>query len=476
MKKTKIIGTIGPNSFDLNVMREMIKNGMDVVRINLSHASFDFCDKVIKMVRDLEVELNKPIGMMLDLDGPSVRLDKFIEDSVNLEEGKEIKLYNYPVICNNTQFSVNYDDIINELDKGNIILLSDGKVELEVMDVLNDYALLKVISGGEIKSNQTIYVKNKQLNLPFISIKDKENILYAIKKNVDFLALSYVRDEQDVLEVADILIENDNNHINLIAKIENDSALNNLDEIIKVSDGVMVARGDLAIESSFEKLPFFQKNILAKAKEYEKVGIVATDFLMSMEENTRPSRSEISDIYNAVMEGCDAILLSGETTIGKYPVLAVDTLSKVIQSAEEDYDYNDNLMDIYENKLDDITSNIAYSVLLSATKLNAKCIIANTSSGYTAMKISQTRCETPILGLSPSLESVRLLTINYGVYPKKTIECKSTDAILKMCTKEAKKAFDLENDDIVIITGGLPISNRNTNFMKIEVIEENLDD
>lgn len=470
MKKTKIIGTIGPNSFDLNVMREMINNGMDVVRINLSHASFDFCDKVIKMVRDLEEELGRPIGMMLDLDGPSVRLDKFIEGSVNLEENKEIKLYNYPVICNNTQFSVNYEDITKELKKGDIILLSDGKVELEVLDSLTDYALLKVISGGEVKSNQTIYVKDKRLKLPFISDKDRENILYAIKKNVDFLALSYVRDEQDVLEVADILIENDNNHISLIAKIENGSALDNLDEIIKVSDGVMVARGDLAIEVSFEKLPFFQKNILAKAKEYEKVGIVATDFLMSMEENPRPSRSEISDIYNAVMDSCDAILLSGETTIGKYPTLAVDTLSKVIQSAEEDYNYNDNLMDIYENKLDDITSNIAYSVLLSATKLNAKCIIANTNSGYTALKISQTRCKTPILGLSPNFETARLLTINYGVLPKKIMECKSTDTILKMCTQEAIKTFDLKKNDIIVITGGFPISNKNTNFMKIEII------
>ena len=207
MKKTKIIGTIGPTSFDMNVMREMLNNGMDVVRINLSHATEDFCDKVIKMVRELEEELDRPIGIMLDLDGPSVRLDKFIEDKVLLEEGKEIKLYNYPVICNNTQFSVNYENISHELDSGDIILLSDGKVELEVIESLNDYALLKVNVGGEIKSNQTVYVKNKKLKLPFISEKDRENILYGIKKNIDFLALSYVRDEQDVLEVADILIE-----------------------------------------------------------------------------------------------------------------------------------------------------------------------------------------------------------------------------------------------------------------------------
>lgn len=470
MKKTKIIITVGPKSDDINILEEMIKNGADVVRINLSHATTAYCDDIIDKIRKLEDKLSRPIGIMLDTDGPSVRLDKFKEDSVLLEEGKEIKLYRYPVICNNTQFSVNYEDFIDELIVGNILLLSDGKVILEVVGIENDYAVLKVNVGGIIKSNQTVHVQNKSLHMPFISKKDYEGIMYGIRKNVDFLALSYVRDEQDVLEVTDMLIENGNNHINLLAKIENNDAIQNLDEIAKVSDGLIVARGDLGIELSMEKLPFFQKNILKKAREYEKTSIVATDFLLSMEENNRPARSEVSDIYNAVMDECDAILLSGETTVGNYPVEVVDTLTKVILSAEEDFNYEEKLEETYHNTQNDVTSNIAYSVALSSLRLKASVICANTNSGYTALKISYFRPICPILGLSPSMDTGRLLTISYGVVPMLMTECKSTDTIVNMCTKKATSHFNLQEGEMIIITGGFPISNKNTNFMKIEIV------
>ena len=471
MKKTKTIITIGPSSMDKNILTEMIEKGADVVRINLSHADFDFCDEAIKKVREIEEELKKPIGIMLDTDGPSVRLDKFMEGEAFLDKDKLVKLYAYPVICNNTQFSVNYDKIVNELNLGDILLLSDGLVELEVVDLANDYALLKVNVPGIIKSNQTVHIKNKTFKLPFLSKKDREGILYGIKKDIDFIALSYVRDEQDVLEVTDILIDQGNNHINIISKIENSRAIENLDEICKVSDGLMVARGDLAIELSMEKLPYYQKMILKKALEYEKISIVATDFLLSMEDNNRPARSEVSDIYNAVMDKCDAIMLSGETTIGKYPTLVVETLTKTLISAEEDFDYQDNLSETLKNiKENDITSNIAYAVVDSSMRLKAKAIITNTNSGYTAFKISHYKPSCPILGLSPEISTTRLLTINYGVIPISSFECKSTDTIVNMCTRKAKEYFDLSKGDIVIITGGFPISNKITNFMKIEVI------
>ena len=472
MKKTKAIITVGPSSIDIDVLRELISNGADVIRINLTHADKAYCDEIIKKVRFLEKEFNRAIGIMLDTDGPSVRLDKFKEESVIVEVDKKIKLFHYPVICNNTQFSVSYENMVDELEIGDRILLGDGIVELEVVDLFPDYALLNVINGGEIRSNQTVHVRNKSFKMPFLSDKDRKGILYAIKKNVDFIALSYVRDEQDVLEVADMLIENDNNHMSIIAKIENGSAIDNLDEIVKVSDGVMVARGDLGIELSIEKLPFYQKLILKKAHEYEKTAIVATDFLHSMEENIRPTRSEISDIYNAVMDNCDAIMLSGETTIGKYPVEVVDTLTKVILSAEEDFDYQENLEETFRNTKNDITSNIAFSVVDSSLRLKANAILTNTNSGYTALKISYFRPVCPILALSPSIDTTRLLTINYGIIPVLSTECKSTDTIINMCTKKAISMFKYQGGEIVIITGGFPISNKNTNFMKIEVIDK----
>ena len=471
MKKTKTIVTIGPSSRDINVLKEMIIKGADVVRINLSHADKVFCDDIIKKVRKLEVELSRPIGIMLDTDGPSVRIDRLKEDTAILESGKQIKLYRYPVVCNNVQFSVNYANIIDEVNIGDILYIGDGYIELEVIDVANDYALLSILNGGEIRSNQTLHVKNKLFKMPFLSERDRKGIMYAIKKNVDFLALSHVRDEQDVLEVTDMLIENGNNHMSIISKIENDSAMEYLDDIIKVSDGVMVARGDLGVELSIEKLPYYQKLILKTAREHEKIAIVATDFLHTMEENSHPTRSEISDIYNAVMDKCDAIMLSGETTVGLHPIEAVETLSKIIISAEEDFDYKENLYETFRNTKNDITSNIAFSVVDSSIRLKANSIITNTNSGYTASKISYFRPVCPILALSPSIDTTRLLTINYGVIPLLSTECKSTDTIINMCTKKAISMFNYSGGEIVIITGGFPISNKNTNFMKIEVIE-----
>ena len=470
MKKTKTIITVGPSSEDINILREMILAGADVIRINLSHADNKFCDDIIKKVRNLEEELDRPIGIMLDTDGPSVRLDKF-KEKATLEKDKTIKLYRYPVICNNTQFSVNYENIIDEININDVLFIGDGFVELEVCDIASDYALLKVITGGEINSNQTLHIKDKTFKMPFVSEKDYNGIMYAIKKNVDFIALSHVRDEQDVLEVTDMLIENGNNHISLIAKIENDLAMEYLEDIIKASDGVMVARGDLGVEMSIEKLPYYQKLILKKARELEKIAIVATDFLHTMEENTHPSRSEISDIYNAVMDKCDAIMLSGETTIGNHPVEAVLTLSKIINSAEEDFDYQENLYETFRNTKNDITSNIAFSVVDSSLRLKANSIITNTNSGYTANKISYFRPVCPILALSPNSDTIRSLTINYGVIPVLSCECKSTDTIINMCTKKAISMFNYTGGETVIITGGFPISNKNTNFMKIEVIE-----
>ena len=472
MKKTKAIVTVGPSSQDINVLREMIISGADIIRINLSHANQSFCNDIVEKVRSLEEELSRPIGIMVDTDGPSVRLDRFKENTVTLENDKKIKLYRYSVICNNTQFSVNYDHIIDELVIGDILYIGDGFIELEVIDIMEDCAILKINNGGVVKSNQTVHIKNKSFKMPFLSEKDRQGIIYAIKNNIDFLALSYVRDEQDVLEVADLLIENGNNHMNIIAKIENNLAIEYLDDIIKVSDGVMVARGDLGVELSIEKLPYYQKMILKKAREHEKTAIVATDFLHTMEENIHPSRSEISDIYNAVMDKCDAIMLSGETTVGKHPIEVVETLSKIIMSAEEDFDYQENLYETFRNTKNDITSNIAFSVVDSSIRLHTNSILTNTYSGYTALKISYFRPLCPILALSPSIDTTRLLTINYGVIPVLTNECKSTDTIVNMCTRKAINMFNYQGGEIVIITGGFPINNKNTNFMKIEVIEK----
>ena len=470
MKKTKIIATVGPSSSSKEVLTKMISEGCDVIRINLSHANFAFCDEIISKVREIEQELNKPVGIMLDTTGPSIRLDALKEEKALLVKDRELKIFNYHVICNNTQLSFNNPLIVDDLDISDILLLSDGTVELEVVDKENDYVVCHINKGGEIHSRQAVHLKEKSFNLPFLNEEDLEGIMYGIKNNIDFIALSNVRTEQDVLQVVDLLIENDNNHCELIAKIENAKAIENIDEITKVSDGVMVARGDLGIEMSIEKLPLYQKNILKCANEYKKIGIVATDLLMSMENNSYPSRAEVSDVYNAIVSKCDAVLLSGETTIGNYPVETIKTMTKIIESAEEDFGYLDNLEETIRSTKQNITSTIAYSVVDSSLRLNASCIIANTNSGYTAKLISHFHPKSPVIGLSPSVNTVHSLTLVYGVIPILSEECKSTDSIVKMCMREATKKLALEEDNIVIITGGFPISNKNTNFMKIEVV------
>ena len=317
MKKTKIIATIGHENNNLKMIEEMIEEGVDVFRINLSYTDLDVCDSLINNIHKSAKKIDKIVGIMLDLDGPSIRLDKLKEEEIFLEVDKEIRIYNYHVVCNNTQISTNCDKLAQLVSIGDSITIASGDVKLQVIEINDDNFLCRVIDSGIIKSNQVVHVNTSYLKLPFISVKDKENILYAIKNNIDFLALSYVRDEQDVLAVVDMLIEGQNDHIELISKIETNEAYNNLEEILKVSDGVMVSRGDLGVNVSLEKLPLYQKEILKASHNQGKIGLVSTNFLKSMVKEKTPSRGEVLDIYNTVFDKADGLVLTDETTIGE---------------------------------------------------------------------------------------------------------------------------------------------------------------
>lgn len=469
MKKTKMVVSLGPSTNDFNKILELASMGVDAFRINLSYASYDECDDLIKKIRDVSIKLNKIIGIMLDIPGPCIRIDSLKEDNVYLERDKEIRVYNYHVVSNNTQLSTNCDNLSNYVNIDDIIYIADGEVSLKVIAINKDNFRCKVITEGIIKSNQTLTISNFTNKLPFISKTDKENILYAIKQNVDFLALSYVRDEQDILSVIDLLIENNNEHMSLIAKIETEEAFLNLEEILKVSDGVMVARGDLGINCNISKLPFYQKEILKLANNNQKIGLVATDFLKSMVDSSVASRAEISDIYNAVLDKCDGLILCDETTIGNNPIKCVEVMTKVIEEAEINFPYQKNLEETFKQGKQDITSTIAYSVVDSSILLNTNCILANTMSGYTARKISYFRPSSPILGLSPNKNTVRSLTLNYGIIPVLVKKYDETDQIITECINKYKEIMNYKIGDVVIITGGLPLNN-NTDFMKIEKI------
>ena len=472
MKKTKIVASLGSKSMDLEIIKEMALSGVDVFRINLSYLSFSECDKFIEMIKNIEKKTKKVLGIMLDIDGPCIRLDNLKEDTIFLDYGKEVKFYNYSVVCNNTQLSTSYKNLTELVNIGDILAIGSGEVKLEVIDINEDNFITKVIDSGIIKSRQVLHVGTNYLKLPFLSEKDRKNILYAIKTNADFLALSYVRDEQDVLEVVDMLIENNNEHMSILSKIETEEAFNSLEEILKVSDGVIVARGNLGVNAELEKLPFYQKEILRKANDYGKIGLVASDLLKSMMEEKSPSRGEVADIYNAVFDKADGLILCEETEIGEYPVESVSVMSHVLAEAEEEFPYEENLEQTFKQGDLDITSTIAYSVVNSGILLKANCILANTISGYTARKISYYRPKSLILGLSPNKNTIRSLTLNYGVIPVLVRKYSNTDQIISECISKYKEIMNGQKDDIIIITGGLPLNKKNTDFLKIEKIEK----
>ena len=472
MKKTKIIATIGKENNDLKIIQDMILEGVDVFRINLSYTDLDLCDSLIDKIKKGEKATNRIVGIMLDLDGPSIRLDKLNEDEVELLTTKEIRIYNYHVVCNNTQLSTTCNNLSSLVNINDIISVGYGDVKLKVKEINDDNFLCEVVDSGFIKSNQVLHVESSYLKLPFISSKDKENILYAIKNKVDFLALSYVRDEQDILEVVDMLIEEENDHLELISKIETNEAYENIDEILKVSDGVMVSRGDLGVNISLEKLPIYQKEILKKVREYEKIGLVSTNFLKSMVHDKSPSRGEVLDIYNTVFDNVDGLVLTDETTIGENALESINVMNKILIEAENNFNYKDNLEKTFMDGVLDITSTISYSVVNASILLNSNCILANTMSGYTARKISYFRPNCPIIAFSPNKDTLHSLTLNYGVTPILIKKFNSTDDIITNCIDKYKELFKYQKGDTIILTGGLPINSQNTDFMKIEKFEE----
>ena len=471
MRKTKIIATVGNENNDSKIIENMIIEGVDVFRINLSYVDLEIGSELISKIRSASKKLNRIIGIMLDIDGPSIRIDKLKEDTINFEIGHDVRFYNYHVVCNNTQLSTNCSNISEFVNVDEIINIGAGDVKLKVKEINEDNFLCEVIDSGTIKSNQTVHIENSYLNLPFISKKDKDNIKFAIDSDIDFLSLSYVRDEQDVLSVVDMLIENENEHITVLSKIETEEAFNNLDEIIKVSDGIIVARGDLGVNTAIEKLPFYQKEILKRTHENQKIALVSTNFLKSMVKEVSPSRGEVSDIYNTVFDRVDGLILTDETTVGEHSLESIDTMNRILDESEEHFDYKENLEDTFKHGQLDITSTISYSVVDSSLLLNANCILTNTMSGYTAKKISYFRPFCPIMGLSPNKNTLQSLTIYYGVMPVYVKKYSETDEILKECINKYKEIMDYQKDDIVIITGGLPVNSKNTDFMKIEKLD-----
>lgn len=469
MKKTKIISTIGPASEDINIMKQMILEGTDSFRVNMKHANHKFLEDTKKKIDKLNQELKTNVSLIMDTRGPDVTVGKFISGSAYLNKNDKIRIYMTPIMGDSTKFSVSYSNLINEVKCNTFIKLNDGLIELQVLDKDENSLLCKVLTGGVIEDNKGVNVIGVCLDMSFLSEKDKEDIEFANKIGIDYVALSRVNNSEDILTVNDLLISLGNDNMGILAKIETEKAVDDIDEILKVCDGMIVARGDLGVEIPMERIPGIQKAIISKCHTAGKVSIVATEMMSSMEKQARPTRAEVSDVANAVLDSCDAVMLSGETTVGKYPVETVSMMSKIIESSEYDVNYYELADKAMRTENQDTTGMIAYSVTECANRLKTIAIVAPTMSGHTAKKMSRFRPTCPIIAMSPSDSTVKSLSIYYAVYPVKIDAIKNFDQIMVKSKEVVEKRMEVEKGQKIIITGGYPFQNtKHTNFMKIE--------
>ncbi|MBQ3475552.1 MAG: pyruvate kinase [Bacilli bacterium] len=470
MKKTKIICSIGPSSQNPDIMEEMVNVGMNVARINFSHATYDNASEIINSVIAVRKRTGKNIGLLFDTKGPEFRNDEVVENGIDLVEGNTIRVVKEHVIGNNDRFSVNHPEALDSIKEGDCILLENGLMKIEVISKEDDGITCKVISGGNLGSKKSLNVPGVHLKVPFMSDKDREDIIFACKNDGDFLAASFVSCKEDVLEIKKI-IEEQGTEMKIISKIENTTAIKNIDEIIEESDGIMVARGDLGVEASMEDLPHYQKEIIKKCREHSKFVIVATEMLESMKENLRPTRAEVSDVANAMLDGTDAVMLSGETTVGKYPIEVVKIMADICEKQEmyAVFDRNYNF-----HRKNNIVETVATSAVLAADDLDAKLIITGTLSGYTARKLSNMKPESIIFATCHEEKVARMLSLNYGVETEVIDFYKNTDDMINNSINIAKEKFKLKENDLVVVTGGFTenmYEKHTTNLMKIVKIK-----
>lgn len=464
MKKTKVICTIGPASDSVEVMSKMVNEGMNCARINLSHATEDSILKTIDTIRKVRKACNLPVAILYDTKGPEFRTLKFENGGVSLKKGDTIRMSKSCVNGNESEFGVNHSDAIDFINVGDKVLIDNALLELEVIEKKEDFVQLKALGDGKIQNHKTINVPGVNLNLDFISEDDKKDITFAAKHSCDYLALSFVNTKEDVIE-ARKLIDDAGGDALIISKIESQSGIDNIDEIIEVSDGIMVARGDLGVEVPMEELPMLQKDIIRKCREKGKFAIVATEMLASMYESPRPTRAEVSDVANAILDGTDCVMLSGETTIGKYPVSAVSIMSRICEYVESTIDYSKHVS--YTGSIG-ISDTIAKLVSEAVEYADIKLIVTTTMTGFTARKISNLRPNSLILACCPSKHIAEKVVLNFGVKPIITNIYEKTDEMVENARKLAEREFNLKKGDLIIVTGGFPIGEtRKTNYIRI---------
>lgn len=476
MKKTKIVCTIGPASESVETLVKLIEAGMNVCRLNFSHGDFEEHGARIKNIREASKITGKMVAILLDTKGPEIRTHNMKDGKVEFTTGDVERISMTEVEGDNTRFSVSYPELINDVNPGSHILLDDGLIDLEVTDI--DRAANEIVTvvknSGTLKNKKGVNVPNVSINLPGITEKDAADIIFGIENDVDYIAASFVRRPSDVLEITEILEKHNATHIQIIPKIENQEGVDNIDEILKISDGLMVARGDLGVEIPTEDVPIVQKSLIRKCNELGKPVITATQMLDSMQKNPRPTRAEASDVANAIFDGTDAIMLSGETAAGDYPVEAVQTMNSIAIRTEEAL-INQDAFALKAYSKTDMTEAIGQSVGHTARNLGIQTIVAATESGHTARMISKYRPKSHILAITFSERQMRGLALSWGVYPQVAEKPVSTDDMFNLATRVSQETGFAKEGDLIIITAGVPVGERGTtNLMKIQLIGSQL--
>ncbi len=472
MRKTKIICTIGPASESKEVLTRMCKAGMNVARLNFSHGTHEDHLKKINLIKSVRSELKIPLAIMLDTKGPEFRIGTFKNHNVTVEEGQTFTFTTDEIEGDETHVSVSYKGFANDLKKGDSILVCNGLVIFEVTDVKGNDVVTTVKTGGVLSDKKSMNFPGKLLNNDFLSDQDKSDLLFGIENDVDFVAASFVSTKKDAQGMRDFLNSNGGKDIDIIAKIENRAGVENIEEICSVVDGIMVARGDLGVEIPFMEVPVVQKEIEQKCRMLGKRVIIATEMLESMITNIRPTRAEISDVANAVYDGASAIMLSGESAAGKYPVEAVKTMSSVAEYTEQHINYKKWFRDtefINRNVLDAIS----HSTCQMAVEVGAKCIVVNSISGLTARMVSRFRSPVQIIGSTTSEKVYRKLALSWGVIPVLCEEYESLEVLFFYAIQSAVKILNLKIGDNVVLTGGQVGSKTgNTNMIKVETVKK----
>ena len=470
-RRTKIVATLGPASNDVEIIKNLIKSGMDAARINFSHGTYESHTEIIDRLKEARDVLKAPVSLMLDTKGPEIRIKTFkSNEKIFIKQGNPFTLTTRDLEGDDTIVSITYSDLPRDVSKGGRILIDDGLIELSIQNITETDIECIAVNSGFLSSRKGINVPDVYVNLPSLTDKDIEDIRFGIKMGFDYIAASFVRSAKDVLKIREVLEENGGSHINIIAKIESRDGVNNLDAILEVSDGIMVARGDLGVEIPPEEVPLVQKHLIKRANLMGKPVITATQMLESMVNNPRPTRAEANDVANAIFDGSDAIMLSGETASGKYPVESVCMMARIAMKAEESINYGKGLSKYHDAvNLNSITNAISFATCTTAADLRSPCIVTVTNSGFTARMVSKFKPTCPVVAVCLNEVILRQLNLVWGCVP--IPYAASKEDIFNVAVKKAEEAGFAKTGDPIVIVAGIPVGVAGTtNVMKVQIV------